>query len=109
MDAARLIPESAERRLHCRIFSFCAAYCEVIMKITQSLLKELFHYDPETGDFTFKRRDLRHFKSRNSWSRWNNMKAGKTAGGRYNGATGYQCIQISVLHKQYKAHRLAWI
>lgn len=37
------------------------------------------------------------------------MKAGKTAGGRYSGATGYQCIQISVLNKQYKAHRLAWI
>jgi len=60
--------------------------------ITQTELKELLHYDPETGDFTW-------LKNRGSRARIGG-RAGSTE------STGY--IQICIKKKLYMAHRLAW-
>ena len=60
--------------------------------LTQARLKELLHYDKETGVFTRK------------------TKVGKYELGSISGAThnkGY--IQITVDDKNYLAHRLAWM
>ncbi len=62
------------------------------MEITQSVLKELFDYDENTGIFVRK-------KSSNRWH------SGKVAGSV--DAKGY-CV-ISIDSKAYKAHRLAWL
>lgn len=61
--------------------------------ITAESLKELLHYDPETGIFTW-------LQDRNSTAR-----KGRPAGGI--SSLGY--VQIRVDGRQQKAHRLAWL
>ena len=60
--------------------------------ITQSELKELLNYNPDTGEFT--------------WLKTNNRRIiiGSIAGSNH---LGY--IQIKLSGKLYKAHRLAWL
>lgn len=59
--------------------------------LTQAKLKEVLHYNPETGDLTWLKRPA------------NCVKVGEVAGSidKY----GYRCVGID--GKQYKAHRLA--
>ncbi|AZU97845.1 HNH nuclease [Vibrio phage LP.2] len=66
--------------------------------ITQEKLKSLLHYDPASGDFTWK-----VYRSQVA-------RAGDTAGHRQKGKgkiTGY--IRIEILGKRYLAHRLAFL
>jgi len=60
--------------------------------ITQEILKEYLHYDPDTGFFTWLK------------SAGKRVKAGMVAGALT--SDGY--IQIKLLGRVYKAHRLAW-
>lgn len=65
------------------------------MTLTQGQLKELLHYDPETGIFT--------------WYKWRVTKRGES-GERVAGSVqkkGY--ITIGLGGKVYMAHRLAWL
>ena len=61
--------------------------------LTQEYLKELLHYDPETGIFT------------NLTQRAKRVKKGTVAG--YKNPKGY--IYIGVDGESYGAHRLAWL
>lgn len=64
-------------------------------KPTASQVRELLHYDPETGVFTRR----------------------VSTGGRYGAAVGSVAgclsdqgyVMVSVMSKQYRAHRLAWL
>ena len=62
--------------------------------ITQERLKELLHYDPETGVFTWK------------VDKGTRARAGQEAG-CLNGVSGY--IDISIDKKLEKAHRLSFL
>lgn len=62
--------------------------------VTQKLLKELLHYDPRTGLFTWVKKRAR-----------TSFKVGDVAGGF--DSDGYICITIN--NSQYLAHRLAFL
>jgi len=64
--------------------------------ITQERLKELLHYDPDTGIFTWR-------VGRGG------MRVGDKAGGITTTATGKSYIVIGIDGKDYKAHRLSWL
>ena len=60
--------------------------------LTTDRLKELLHYDQDTGVFT-----------------WNVRRSGKTPAGSVAGSyDAYGYIQIRISPFRYKAHRLAW-
>lgn len=61
--------------------------------LTLERLKEILHYNPETGEFTW----LVHMNPA--------AQIGQVAGS-FNEVVGY--IHIHIDRKQYKAHRLAW-
>ncbi len=61
--------------------------------LTQEKVKELFHYDPETGDLVWR------------VDRGTNKVAGKIAG--YLGNHGY--LRIRIDGKAYSAHRIIWL
>lgn len=65
--------------------------------ISQKYLKEILHYDPDTGEFT--------------WliSNSNVVKIGDVAGTIMKGNGGKDYIYIGIDNKRYKAHRLAFL
>ena len=60
--------------------------------LTQSELKELLHYDPDTGIFT-----------------WCCRKQGVTLGNRVGYLTREGYLRITLKQKHYLTHRLAWL
>lgn len=72
--------------------------------LTQEILKELLHYDSETGIFIWKDRPIYSIEKFHS-STWNTRYAGKKAGV----LTKDGRIRITINYKRYLAHRLAWL
>jgi len=76
-------------------------------EVTAEVVRDLLDYNPETGVFTWKVRDRKHFKSDRAWKIINSRDSGKPAGYIHK-HTGYRYIGIFEKRK-YLAHRLAWL
>lgn len=80
------------------------------MNITPEIVRELLHYDPDTGVFTHRERGEHWFKSSSHCKAWNTRFAGKRAGGiRSNSVSGYRRHDIGLLGRDRLAHHLAWL
>jgi hypothetical protein len=75
------------------------------MKITQEIAKKYTDYNPETGIFTWKKRDYIDGEDPRYINRFNRNMAGKVAAGRH--SEGYLIARIDGVN--VKLHRLAWI
>mgnify|MGYP003145362455 CR=1 FL=1 len=79
--------------------------------LTSGTLRDLLHYDQDTGVFTWRERpvsmfrDGRRLRAASECSRWNSRYSGSVAGTLKD--TGY--VEIGILGKLYPAHRLAWL
>ena len=74
--------------------------------LTAQRLRELLHYDPETGVFTWLVRPAESFFGPRASAIWHTRYCGKRAG-CVNKVIGY--ATICILDKAYYAHRLAWL
>jgi hypothetical protein len=74
-------------------------------ELTQDTLKELLDYNPTTGEFTWKWRDRKWFKSEQAFKSWNKKYASKVA--KCKNSLGY--VQIRVFNTHYLGHTLAWL
>lgn len=69
--------------------------------LTQQMLKERLHYNPNSGVFTWRARPERTSQDKT----WNTRWVGRPAGSIKN--HGYRAIGLN--GKFYRAHRLAWL
>ena len=73
--------------------------------LTAARVRELVHYEPESGAFTWLPRPRSAFRSNRLFGQWHGRCSGKMAGGP--GGSGY--IVIPIDDGRYQAHRLAWL
>lgn len=72
--------------------------------MTPQMIDTFLNYDPVTGVFIWKNRELEMFKTYRAFIQWNKRYAGTIAGSVKN--NGY--VFISIKKKIIRAHRLAW-
>lgn len=80
------------------------------MKVDKENVRELFDYDPRTGNLSHRKRDKKWFNpgmhgSQHSANAWNAKYAGNVIS--YKNEKGY--LQLRVFKKLYRAHRLIWL
>lgn len=74
--------------------------------LNQSILQELFEYDPLTGRCTWNYRNSSHIPNTRSRASWNAKNAGKEVG-YISRQSGYR--QTAIFGKQQQLHRLIWL
>ncbi len=74
-------------------------------EITQEYLRELFAYDPVSGELTWLERPVEHFSSASYALRFKSRFSGKLAGNV--GPLGYR--RVNIANKFYTVHRLVWL
>ena len=73
--------------------------------LTAEMARELLHYDPLTGLFTWKARGRHWFKYEQEWKAWNDQNAGKPA--LACPMKGYRAGRL--LNRKFPTHRVAFL
>lgn len=79
------------------------------MSITSEIVRELLHYDPDTGILVWKERGEHLFKNSHDQMAWYTRHAGNRAGRQWVGTTGYASRRVRIFGKDYAEHRVAWL
>lgn len=67
-------------------------------------LRECFNYDLESGELSWRRRPLQHFRSHAASQSWNTENAGHIAGWKHN--AGYRAVCLN--WRKFLVHRIIW-
>ncbi|WP_445012187.1 HNH endonuclease signature motif containing protein [Vreelandella stevensii] len=82
-----------------------------MQQLTAEYAAQVLDYRPETGEMRWKKRPESMFegKKKGCCVRWNNRYAGEIPGMVIERGDGLFYRSISINHKHYLAHRLAWL
>lgn len=72
--------------------------------LTQEHLRQLFRYDPETGNLYWLKRGVEWFHREQDMHRWNTCFAGRVAGG----VRGAGHVFVAIQNRSYLVHRIIW-
>lgn len=73
-----------------------------------SMLRELLSYEPDTGLFKWRARELKYFATQRACKVWNTRYADKEAGTVARPDKPLKYTHIIIGYQDYYAHRLAW-